>query len=682
MLERFYFALKWSIVMSISHNDVLLIKIKRKRAELEKVARKLKRDFVGLDSIIDKIIKNIEMWYIFPEMLSRPVILNLWGLTGVGKTDLVRKLSKYLDKSNEFVEVQLLSGDSNSYMDTSIKSIMNEADVDTHTHGILLLDEIQRFRTINEHGEDIRDSSFQDIWMLLSDGKFPNDNNSKQKLLRMILQDKYDEDHKNDVDDEDAEDEFEYEYDPKSSPRLTITGIKGKEKEAVVDEPVVPVNHKYKQTFWRASEIKTLLKRPESLETIMKWTSNKCMLMVHQSLQDKNLYSEDDFSKMLIIISGNLDEAYTMSRETSDTDIDADIYHSHSLRINFKTIKEVLKSRFKPEQIARFGNNHIVYPSLSKDTYYKIIDMRINEIKKKIKKKTGKKLSVSKKVKLYIYRNGVFPSQGTRPLFSTISSDFESILSQSILEAIEQKSETISVDYKDDSYLVTFKNKTFIKIKSIGQVDKIKTVINKEEQVATSCHEAGHAVVTALIYKKAPRQIISRTTSMKALGFIFLPEIHYTKENYLNDITIAVAGKISEIMIFGKDKLSGGISSDMENATIIASRMVKVLSMFEFSSVTFDNMVGIDNIEHYNYSKFENNEIENIVVEEEIKAEKLLRDNKKFLTDTIDALIANGKILPEEFVQIAKKNGVDISVTHEDDIIIDKFGQIYDKFKD
>ena len=66
-----------------------------------------------------------------------------------------------------------------------------------------------------------------------------------------------------------------------------------------------------------------------------------------------------------------------MSSDTEDADIDADVLHSFSKSINITTIKASLKRRFKPEQIARFGNIHIIYPSLSKKAYRTIIKNRI-----------------------------------------------------------------------------------------------------------------------------------------------------------------------------------------------------------------------------------------------------------------------------------------------------------------
>ena len=48
-----------------------------------------------------------------------------------------------------------------------------------------------------------------------------------------------------------------------------------------------------------------------------------------------------------------------------------------SFFLNLLSIKKALWKRFKPEQIARFGNIHVIYPSLSKLSYYGIIKKKI-----------------------------------------------------------------------------------------------------------------------------------------------------------------------------------------------------------------------------------------------------------------------------------------------------------------
>jgi cell division protease FtsH len=49
----------------------------------------LKTEFIGIDKPIDAIIDAINSWFMLSTIQERPFIINLWGLTGVGKTPIL-----------------------------------------------------------------------------------------------------------------------------------------------------------------------------------------------------------------------------------------------------------------------------------------------------------------------------------------------------------------------------------------------------------------------------------------------------------------------------------------------------------------------------------------------------------------------------------------------------------------
>jgi predicted nucleotidyltransferase len=67
----------------------------------------------------------------------------------------------------------------------------------------------------------------------------------------------------------------------------------------------------------------------------MKWDTLKKMNLASEKINDQSIYNGEEFSKLLIFISGNLDEAYRMANDVHDVDTDADILHEHSKKINF-----------------------------------------------------------------------------------------------------------------------------------------------------------------------------------------------------------------------------------------------------------------------------------------------------------------------------------------------------------
>ncbi len=134
----------------------------------------------------------------------------------------------------------------------------------------------------------------------------------------------------------------------------------------------------------------------------------------------KRVFEPVDHSKTLILISGNLDEAFSMAMQTAEADIDADIFSAFTEKVSIVDIKEALTSRFKPEQVARFGNIHLIYRSLRKKDFEYLIHREVERVADNLRTLFDLEIIVSQSVEEVIYRNGVFPVQGVRPVFSSI----------------------------------------------------------------------------------------------------------------------------------------------------------------------------------------------------------------------------------------------------------------------
>jgi cell division protease FtsH len=78
-----------------------------KQAVLDNARKILKQEFIGINEIIDEIIDNVSSWFFLPDLQEKPVVVNLWGLTGVGKTSLVNRLVELLDFEDSFYRFDL-----------------------------------------------------------------------------------------------------------------------------------------------------------------------------------------------------------------------------------------------------------------------------------------------------------------------------------------------------------------------------------------------------------------------------------------------------------------------------------------------------------------------------------------------------------------------------------------------
>ena len=144
--------------------------IKLKLAKLEEVKAKLKKDFVGIDRQIDQIVESLKVWYIFPETLSKPLIVNLWGITGTFKTSVIRRLVTLLGVSS-FKEI-----DSRKLPSDTLRNIIGVGrhidDPNLVLPEVFLLDEFQNVRTISNRGDDTEAANeLYELFSWLSDGK-------------------------------------------------------------------------------------------------------------------------------------------------------------------------------------------------------------------------------------------------------------------------------------------------------------------------------------------------------------------------------------------------------------------------------------------------------------------------------------------------------------------------------
>lgn len=645
--------------------SVLLARIADRRAKLDFAAQHLKGHFVGLDDVIDKIISSIEAWYCMPELSTRPTIVCLWGLTGNGKTDLVRRLVKLLEMADRFVEVQMTNKGTSQYTATTMQGLLCSSNLTPEEPGILLLDEIQRFRSVDQDGKEIADYQFQDLWMLLSDGSFGSSANRKQTIIELLCDALYHDDNMKAWEAEEEDDEDE-ETEEERAARL-------KKKKKSEDR------RRFKQGYWAAKQLKKALSLPDKVEEIMEWDHRKKLELLTNMLDDKDTYDAEVYSKLLIFVSGNLDEAYSMADMTDETDIDADIFYKNSLNINLLKIKTALRERFKPEQIARFGNTQIIYPALNRKSFETIIQRRVEDVLVGVKETSGVDIQVDKSVYDSLYRNGVFPVQGTRPVFSTVSSMFESALPKFTMQCLKTGQKTLSLKY-DDKCLIALICGNEVRVKNEGEIDRIKANkrnINKLTRVAL--HEAGHAVAYSLLFGVFPTQVVVGAASDDRNGFVGLHEIDSNKENFLKQISVFLAGRVAEEIVFGDSHVGAGAVMDIHRATQIAAQMIRMYAMYDNQSKIGCHTESSPSSVNLDINPT-NDQIESVICSQKSFIKNLLETNLFLLGDVADFLIEHEKIEFEDYERIFKARNKIVRLFDSKETIYTEYRDMYQNF--
>ena len=601
---------------------------KRKQILLD-AAKTLKSEFFGLDDTIDKIINSMQSWYIFPEIINRPVIINLWGLTGGGKTSIVRRIASLLNFSDKFVEIQMDGGNNSTYGTKSISGTLSAACIEEGEPGILLLDEIQRFKTVDSQGDDIKTDVYKDLWTLLSDGKFSSKSDIFNEIDMMLCDHKFERDRHTVISMDDLD------------LPLMEDGNGG-----LASSNISLANSYYKRSPGRAMDIKSMLRLQESIEEIMAWDQDK---IINTAIHIKNTREtwEYDYTKLVIFISGNLDSAFIGANSTEDCDTGADFYHEQTKKITLTEIKEELKTRFRPEQISRLGNNHIIYPSLSQESYERLIHTTCMKYINEMTTLSGIKYNLHKCIEDTIYKNSVFPTQGTRPVFSSVHMIFSGILSEVTFWCIENDINEVSLSMESDKSILATSgalSKSFPVTLDIT-LKKEKTSLDYKTIVAV--HEAGHALIYSILNNVPPLEIRINTAAY-AGGYILPSEnkLFQTKTTLYNKICILYGGRVAEELIFGSENVTSGAISDISKATSEASIMVRKLA--------FGNHLGeIDQAAAHDTDYLTNivdtdREIEVILSNQYNRAKEILTANLKPLKIIVDALLEKSVILSNE----------------------------------
>lgn len=686
--------------------------VKKKSKIVDNAISILKNEFIGIDKQIDEIMNNVHNWYLYPQLQTRPLVISIWGLSGTGKTSLVKRISQLLDIEKDFVYFNFASiSESSSW---EIENQIEEELSNEKSNRMFVYDEFQYAATINPNNGEERDnkSGLKPFWELLDNGLLHKrsdfwDVRVPFKVLDYMakINMKCEMEIVNGVwvNAKECLENFRPYDIQKFHEVFNFDLDRDKIQEARIDQlnsATSSDSSKLKEkTTSKASEeeIIPFFIRENLLEKIIELHDNSCgkisdRLETYHRLEEMNCGQIIDFivdvyenarkgydlkfNDSVIFVIGNLDEAYEMSFNVNP-DMSPDQFRKITEKISVVDIKDALKRRFRNEQIARLGNIHIIYPSFSKKNFEDIIELSLNSYVKEVYNLTGYNLKFDQTIKDIIYEEGVFPTHGTRPILSTIyeivKSRFPNIICTICDNDKKDDIDTILYTFNatDDSILVKCYNinntdildipfnNIKLRLKSLRDSDK-----NDEEQALCALHESGHFVMYTKLFGKMPEKLVSKTTETDTGGFL-MEDIDNSKKNFskrdmLNRIKVLLGGYVAEKEIFG-DEMSAGASTDLKEATKLASRLVRRYGLGSFNYVAtnihgeFEDPNGLFlNEDNQNYI---NNEVKEIMhnSENEVRQTFIDKEWRKMLKESATYLCENSAMPKEKMQEIYDK---------------------------
>lgn len=519
-----------------------------RQAQLAQMADTLKRELFGIDAIIDRTIDTLRAWYVMPELITRPVIVCLWGLTGTGKTQLVRRLIQLLGFHDRSLEVQMdgfSHGSGWRSGSNAIASLLGQSGISEGQPGILLLDEFQRYRTRTDKGEDIKVERYQDVWALLSDGRLSPPLDRVRDIEFRLASSQYD--HANQDDEE---------------------------RQQQQKKP-------FQLDAWDARDLKELLKLPEAITDIMRWRPEQVQQRLHafRHTSGDAVDWSTNYSKLLIFITGNLDEMYQhLAERVEDCDTDADVFHAWTRELGMIDVKKALGRRFRPEQIARLGHNHLVYPSLSRSAYERLIAHTCAGYVDELQASSGVRFVLSPALLAALYDNTVFPAQGTRPLFSGLHAVLGGALVDAALWVLQRSGHgaevPLAVDTARKHLLADYRGEQLC-LPLQFEVQALRERNTADFRTLVAVHEAGHGLIYGLLLQQPPQEIRINLASYEGGYNSYTPHKAYSKRIWRDLICVTLAGRAAEALVFGDEHVTTGAEHDYKKATENAARYVR-----------------------------------------------------------------------------------------------------------
>ncbi len=229
--------------------------------------------------------------------------------------------------------------------------------------------------------------------------------------------------------------------------------------------------------------------------------------------------------------------------------------------------------------------------------------------------------------------------------------DLENLMNEAaIMAAKERRAYIVQSDIQ----------RAFVKV-GIGAEKKSRIISDKEKRI-TAYHEAGHAILFHVLPDVGPVYSVSIIpTGVGAAGYTMpLPEkdeMFYTKGRMIQDITVALGGRVAEELIF--DDITTGAAQDIKSATRTARAMVTQYGMSDevglinYGGDDDEVFIGRDLAHTKSYGEgiatVIDQEVKRIVDECHEQARKIIDENRDVLEKCAQLLLEKEKIGREEF---------------------------------
>jgi cell division protease FtsH len=242
--------------------------------------------------------------------------------------------------------------------------------------------------------------------------------------------------------------------------------------------------------------------------------------------------------------------------------------------------------------------------------------------------------------------------------------DLSNLLNESAILAARRNLTEISMDEVNDAI-----------DRVLAGPEKKDRVMSEKRKALVAYHEAGHALVGALMPDYDPVQKISIIPRGRAGGLTwFTPSEErmdsglYSRSYLQNQMAVALGGRIAEEIIFGDEEVTTGASSDLQQVARVARQMVTRFGMSDrLGPVALGRQqgnvfLGRDIMAERDFSEETaaaiDDEVRNLVEQAYRRAKDVLVSNRSVLDELAKMLISKETVDAEELQELLIESDV------------------------
>ncbi len=205
--------------------------------------------------------------------------------------------------------------------------------------------------------------------------------------------------------------------------------------------------------------------------------------------------------------------------------------------------------------------------------------------------------------------------------------------------------------------------------------EKKDRVMSEKRKTLVAYHEAGHALVGALMPDYDPVQKISIIPRGRAGGLTwFTPSEDrmdtglYSRAYLENQMAVALGGRLAEEIIFGEEEVTTGASNDLQQVARVAKQMITRFGMSDrlgpvaLGRQQGNMFLGRDIMSERDFSEETaaaiDEEVRKLVDTAYLRAKEVLVNNRKVLDEIAQMLIEKETVDAEELQEILGNNDV------------------------